>query len=94
MTTLHRKSLCPACHKAQQLITEVTENSIGKVVTHGEIIHNMPLLLEGALSYVLAEFNYDAFKESHTAVGVRLIAFAAERSKILLDAVTQSSDLQ
>jgi hypothetical protein len=91
MTTLHRKSLCPGCDKAHELVDDIHASGTQQKVTHGEIIQTMPMVLESALSYLLADFDYDAKIESNTAIGVRLIAIAAERSQILLNAVETPS---
>jgi len=91
MTNLHRKSLCPSCSKAKELVHSVRESATQNVAP-GEIIQTMPLVLESALSYFLSDFDYDTRQESNTAIGVRLIAIAAERARILFDAVTAETE--
>lgn len=48
-----------------------------------ELLAALPHVLESALGYLLSEFDYDANPHSNTAIGMRLLATAADRFRRL-----------
>ena len=52
-----------------------------KEVSLDNLIPELPMILDTAVSYLLADFDYDSNKDSQTALAIRIIAIASDRLK-------------
>ena len=80
----HDGALCPGCLQARDLIAQI-EAAMDR---SGEpdpfdVIATLPLMLESALANMLAEFDYEAQRESRLGVAVRLLMLAAARAEVV-----------
>ena len=78
MTARSTKQRCGDCTQAKVLIQSLAGTQ-AQPMPLPELMANMTALLYVAMSLLFSEFDYEAKKESNTAIAIRVLATAAER---------------
>jgi len=68
-----------ASKQARDLIRFVNKANNGPTSSAAELIEVLPSVLETALSHLLADFDYEARIDSHSAVAARLVAICTDQ---------------
>jgi hypothetical protein len=74
--------LCPGCAQAQALIAQI-ENAASGELSADEIVATMPLLLESALAFLLADVDYATHSHRNAALAAHLLGVGAARAEAL-----------
>ena len=74
----HPSAQCRHCAKAHAFIEAVAAQT-PEEFDQQFFLDGLPLLFEGALVYLLADFDYEANLTSDTAIAARLMALGARR---------------
>jgi len=82
---VHPKSskVCPSCADAADLVQQVLSMRDDSPFDAEKTINGLPVLLESAVSYLLADFDYAKNMESHQAIGIRIVAACVAQTQCL-----------
>jgi hypothetical protein len=68
-----------ASKQARDLIRFVNKANNGPTSSAAVLVETLPAILETALSHLLADFDYEARIDSHSAVAARLVAICTDQ---------------
>jgi len=85
MQPKHPQRLCPGCAKTERLVDDFQARANDAGYDPDDVIKNMPVILESALSYLLSEFDYEGNLESNTAIAVRLLIAGVVQAQALCE---------